>query len=84
MGRKMVDPIGQIYPPIPIDTVIEPWGAVVAVGISGTERMYWFKDKHGTISMIPADLVEVPEKLEPLKGTHVFYRSDVAASKTDQ
>ena len=62
-----------VYPPLPIDTVIEPYGTLMAYGISGTEEMYWFKDRDGKISMVPASVFEPPEKLVPLKGTHVFH-----------
>lgn len=33
------------------------WGTIVAVGWVG-ERYYWMRDRHGTISMMPADAVE--------------------------
>jgi len=39
----------------------QPYGKVVAVGMIEGERYYWFVDKHGTVSMIPAVAVEKPE-----------------------
>ncbi len=39
----------------------KPYGKVVAVGMIEGERYYWFVDKHGTVSMIPAVAVEKPE-----------------------
>lgn len=45
--------------PIEIGTTVKPWGGVMAVGTFGTaERCYWLVDKHGSVSIIPADVVE--------------------------
>ena len=33
------------------------WGRVVMVGWVG-ERYYWMVDKHGSVAMMPADIVE--------------------------
>lgn len=43
---------------INLGTIIEPWGKVAAVGITGGERYYWLINKHGTVSMIPATDIE--------------------------
>jgi hypothetical protein len=34
-----------------------PWGPIVAVGWVG-ERYAWMIDRHGTVSMMPASVVE--------------------------
>lgn len=41
---------------IRLGTTVKPWGKCVAVGWVG-ERYYWFLSK-GTVSMIPAHVVE--------------------------
>ncbi len=43
--------------PLPIGKVINPFGKIVMIGHVG-ERYYWFKNKCGVISMLPAKLVE--------------------------
>lgn len=43
-------------PPLPIGTIVKPFGRISAVGWIG-ERYYWFV-KDGDVSMIPADMVE--------------------------
>jgi hypothetical protein len=43
--------------PVQLGVVI-PLGTVKAVGSVGGERYYWILDKHGTVSMMPADVVE--------------------------
>lgn len=45
-------------PPLALGTKVKPWGTVEAVGITGGERYYWLIDKHGTVSMMPACVVE--------------------------
>lgn len=47
---------------IPLDVVIEPWGRIAAIGVTGGERYYWFVDKDGCVSMIPAFMVEGIER----------------------
>lgn len=44
-------------PPVALGTVVEPWGTVEAVQFVG-ERYYWLRCDDGTISMMPADLIE--------------------------
>lgn len=34
------------------------WGAIGAVGLTGGERYYWMVDKHGSVAMMPACVVE--------------------------
>jgi hypothetical protein len=43
-----------------IGTIIKPYGRVSAIanGVSYGERYYFFTDKYGSVSMIPAKLVE--------------------------
>ncbi len=45
-------------PIVPLGTVVKPWGKVSAVGFTGGERYYWLIDEHGTVSMMPASLIE--------------------------
>jgi hypothetical protein len=44
--------------PLPIDSQTQ-WGRVAARGCISGERYYWFIDKTGTVSMLPAVTVEV-------------------------
>ena len=44
-------------PPIPLGTIVEPYGKVAQVGWVG-ERYYWLIDEEGTIAMMPADVIE--------------------------
>ena len=37
---------------------VRPWGKITAVGVVGGERYYWLEDRRGSVSMIPADVVE--------------------------
>lgn len=37
---------------------VNPWGEIGAVGCIHGERYYWLIDCHGTVSMMPADVVE--------------------------
>lgn len=37
---------------------VEPYGTVEAIGLLSGERYYWLIDKHGVVSMMPADVVE--------------------------
>jgi len=45
------------------------WGVISAVGWLGEyplgERYYWMVGKHGTVSMMPADVVEVSQPKQP-------------------
>jgi len=45
---------------IPLGTVVKPWGKIVAVGITGGERYYWFVevDAPNCVAMIPGFMVE--------------------------
>ncbi len=45
-------------PIIPLGTVVKPWGKVAAVRYDG-ERYYFLIDKDGSVSMMPADVVEL-------------------------
>jgi hypothetical protein len=46
-------------PIVPLDTVVRPYGKVVAVCMrAGEERYYMLRDKHGTIALMPATLIE--------------------------
>jgi hypothetical protein len=50
-------------PPLAIGTRTQ-WGRIQAVGVLGgrpRERYYWMIDKHGTVSMMPASVVESPQ-----------------------
>lgn len=35
-----------------------PWGRIAAVAYISGERYYFLINKHGTVSMLPADIVE--------------------------
>lgn len=43
--------------PIPLGTVVKPWGRIDAIGILSGERYYWLT-KRGAVSMLPAILIE--------------------------
>lgn len=43
--------------PLPLGTRTE-WGTIEMVGFTGGERYYWMRDGDGTVSMIPAFMVE--------------------------
>lgn len=45
------------HPPLPLGTVVKPWGKIAAVQWLG-ERYYFLVSKRGSVSMMPADLVE--------------------------
>lgn len=47
-------------PPLPIGTMVRPWGMVSAITSRGGERYYLFTDPDGCrdVSLMPADLVE--------------------------
>jgi hypothetical protein len=44
-------------PPIPLEAKTR-WGRVVAIGFIGGERYYWMISRWGTVSMMPAFVVE--------------------------
>lgn len=44
--------------PLPLGTVVNPWGPIRAVGVTDGERYYWFSKGRGDVSMMPARLVE--------------------------
>lgn len=41
-----------------IGTEVKPYGIIKAVGWTGGERYYWFEDKHGSVAMMPAYVIE--------------------------
>jgi hypothetical protein len=41
-----------------IGEIVLPFGVIGAVGCIQGERYYWLVDKHGSVSMMPADVVE--------------------------
>lgn len=47
----------MINKPLPLGTKTA-WGIVEAVGCISGERYYWLIDQHGSISMMPAFVVE--------------------------
>jgi hypothetical protein len=47
--------------------VVKPYGKIGAVGLLQGERYYWLIDKHGTVSMMPADVIE-PRSPPQAKG----------------
>ena len=42
---------------LPLGTETQ-WGLVSAVGWTAGERYYWMIDEHGSVAMLPADVVE--------------------------
>ena len=54
MGEGVVE---ELRPPLYMGTEVPPFGRVVMIGHPG-ERYYWLQDKRGTISMIPAAVLE--------------------------
>lgn len=42
---------------LPLGTMTK-WGRVGAVGLTRGERYYWLVSENGTVSMMPADVVE--------------------------
>jgi hypothetical protein len=46
---------------IPIGTRIDPWGEIVAIGLTGGERYYWLDDGD-SVAMIPAAIIEQVDK----------------------
>lgn len=53
--------------PIPLGTIVKPYGEVVAIGYLG-ERYYWM-ERDGVISMICGDVVE--RMCEPIKTSQI-------------
>lgn len=47
-------------PPLDLGTVVEPYGKLAAVALITGERVYFFVDKHGTVSMMPATSIDAP------------------------
>ena len=45
------------HPPLPLGTETK-YGRIEMIGTTGGERYYWMIDKKGTVSMIPASVVE--------------------------
>lgn len=41
-----------------IGTVVKPCGQVSMIGWISGERYYWLRDSSGSVSMMPADVVE--------------------------
>lgn len=37
---------------------VQPWGKIGAVMLTGGERYYMLIDRHGVVSLMPADVVE--------------------------
>ena len=58
---------------LPLDSETD-MGRVAAVGILSGERYYWLIDKHGVVSMMPADAVEprcdCDSHMDPANGQH--------------
>lgn len=50
--------------PLMLGTVVKPWGKIGAVLLTDGERYYHLIDKHGMVSMMPADVVEAAAKDE--------------------
>lgn len=44
--------------PLKIGAVVKPYGKIAAIGWLQGERYYWLIDKYGTVSMMPAFVVE--------------------------
>jgi hypothetical protein len=44
-----------------LGTIIKPYGKIAAIGWVG-ERYYWLISKHGTVSMMPAFIIEEMHK----------------------
>lgn len=45
-------------PPLPLGTEINPHGKISGIHSRGGERSYFFVNKKGAVSLIPAELVE--------------------------
>jgi hypothetical protein len=51
-----------------IGTEVKPYGIIKAVGWTGGERYYWFEDKHGSVAMMPAYIIEKRPLSQPLSA----------------
>lgn len=54
----MSDLLHKARPPVPLGTVVKPWGTAEAIASLHGERYYFLIDKHKVVSMMPADVVE--------------------------
>lgn len=57
-------------PVIPLGNIVEPYGRIQMVGTTLGERYYWLEDKYGTISMMPADVIEERHMLMSRESTN--------------
>jgi len=53
---------GRMGMKLTLGDTVKPYGKVVAVGKIEGEEYYWFIDKHGSVAMIPAIVVEKEAK----------------------
>jgi hypothetical protein len=44
--------------PRPLGQIVKPWGKIGAIGFVKGERYYFLIDREGSVSMMPADVVE--------------------------
>jgi hypothetical protein len=51
--------MSEISKPLPLGTQTQ-WGKIGAVGYIQGERYYWMIDEDGSVSMMPAFVVETP------------------------
>lgn len=57
-GKLMASTLNRSHTmPLPLGTVVKPWGRIDMIGITGGERYYWLVDGN-IVSMIPATMVE--------------------------
>ena len=57
-GRRLIEAIAPKNPPLPIGTIVKPYGTIEAIGLLGCERYYWMVDKRGDVAMMPASVIE--------------------------
>ena len=48
----------KLRKPLTLGLTVPPWGRIAAVLWTGGERYYHLLDKQGTVSMMPADVIE--------------------------
>lgn len=49
-------------PPIPLGTIVKPWGKVAAVSFRDGERYYMLVNKQKDVALMPASTVEAAAK----------------------